>query len=207
MSFKLGHLQRRILHYLALNPNQNMQVIQRSLGIEDKNYPSVRAACKGLTSKDLIQSKEGKSEKQRDIKFWSLTQTGENYLFTNDSFTAQELDIVLDSRAKPEEREELKAIHVELGTELMLKTLKMSAVINALRKGKAPSIDFSRMIVYQGIGADVLTDEERSKVERVFRERVRRIVKSDPILRKRLSNGFRRLANFQREMEKALELE
>jgi len=73
---KFTSLEEKIISYLALTPDKNIQQIQRGLEIEDRNYPSVYNAVLRLKKKEYVKAKKGKSEKNVEINFFKLTPLG-----------------------------------------------------------------------------------------------------------------------------------
>jgi DNA-binding PadR family transcriptional regulator len=69
-------IETEVIKYLALKPKENTQRIQRGIGLEDKNYPTVRKAIKRLEKKSIIKHSKGESEKKVSIKFYQLTPHG-----------------------------------------------------------------------------------------------------------------------------------
>jgi DNA-binding MarR family transcriptional regulator len=77
MTEKITPIEQKIIEYLALNPSQNAQVIQRAIGLEDINYPTVSKALKRMQEeKHWLKSCKGQSERHLTIKFYSLTDFG-----------------------------------------------------------------------------------------------------------------------------------
>ena len=102
MTVRIGRVQKRVIHYLASHPNQNMQVIQRELGIPDRNYTGVRNALITLKENGYVKSKRAFSAKKVKIDFWTLTKKGVAYVMAyGDS------DIILDALKKYEGKMEM----------------------------------------------------------------------------------------------------
>jgi DNA-binding PadR family transcriptional regulator len=72
----LTALEQKIVSYLAEHPNSNIQKIQRGLGKEDRNYPSVYNAVLRLPKKGYVTSKKEKSKKAVIINVYRLTFRG-----------------------------------------------------------------------------------------------------------------------------------
>jgi mannose-6-phosphate isomerase class I len=184
-----------------------MLVIQRSLKIPDKNYPSIRVACKGLEKKDLIRSRKGQSEKKVEIGFWSLTDKGTNCILANDSFETLELDRLIDILFPSEQLGDMKEIHATFGTDLTLKILKAQAMVNELHGNKPQSFDFLRAILYQGLGNTVLTEAETLKVQKFIKEKAKKILDSNPKLKKKLARATRRSMKEMQRVSRQLGLD
>jgi len=76
MAEKPTRIETEIIKYLALNPKDNTQRIQRGIGLKDKNYPTVRKAIRRLQKKYIVQYSTGKSKKKVTIKIYRLTPRG-----------------------------------------------------------------------------------------------------------------------------------
>ena len=75
----LGRLQEDVLYFLAENPDNHKQGIQKGIGHPSDQYGSVLHAVDALEKLGLIISKEGKSKKNVSIKFYYCTEEGVFY--------------------------------------------------------------------------------------------------------------------------------
>jgi hypothetical protein len=77
MAEKITPIENKIITYLSLNPDRNLQQIQRGIGLDDRNYPTVKNAMERLlTKKRFVQYKKGLSEKKIEIKIFRLNTRG-----------------------------------------------------------------------------------------------------------------------------------
>jgi DNA-binding PadR family transcriptional regulator len=82
---KLGSLQEKALYFLAENPRNHKQAIQKGIGYPDDQYGSVSNAVDALEKLKFITYKKGMSEKSVEIKFYSCTEEGVVYSLANNS--------------------------------------------------------------------------------------------------------------------------
>jgi len=158
---KIGKLEKRILRYTALHSRQNTQVIQRSLGIPDRNYGAVLNACGRLRSKGLLEYETARSVKNVEMKLWFLTPKGENHvLLSNPDFSTEELDSFVENYSEGiETRQRLKDMHKDLGTELALKLLSAWAKLGNLKQKGTDGM--AQLMIVTTFLSDVTKDEAR----------------------------------------------
>jgi DNA-binding PadR family transcriptional regulator len=82
---KLGSLQEKVLFFLAENPRNHKQAIQKGIEYPDDQYGSVSNAVDALEKLKFITYKKGMSEKKVEIKFYSCTEEGVTYSLANNS--------------------------------------------------------------------------------------------------------------------------
>lgn len=75
----LGRLQEQVLFFLAENPHNHTQGIQKGIKHPAEQYGSVLKAVKALEKSGCIKSQKGKSKKKVSIKFYSCTEEGAFY--------------------------------------------------------------------------------------------------------------------------------
>lgn len=79
----LGSLQEKVLDYLAENPNQHKQSIQKA--IPSKQYGSILHAVNALEKAGYVESEDTLSEKNVPMKLYSCTDKGIQYALTKAS--------------------------------------------------------------------------------------------------------------------------
>ena len=121
---KVTPIEEKIVSYLALHPRRNIQQIQRGLGIEDRNYPTVRNAMSRLKKKDLVEATQGKSEKKVLVSFFRLSVKGIGYAlaYGNDHVALQVPAIYED--VEPQLKNFVQ-IEQHLSPPIMLKLLRI----------------------------------------------------------------------------------
>jgi len=80
---ELGSLQEKVLLYLAENPNQHKQSIQKAL--PSKQYGAILHAVNSLEKSGYIESVETRSEKNVKMKLYSLSEKGIRYALSKAS--------------------------------------------------------------------------------------------------------------------------
>jgi DNA-binding PadR family transcriptional regulator len=75
----LGTLQEKVLYFLAENPHNHKQAIQKGIEHPDDQYGSVLKAVEALKDSGCIKWKKGKSMKKVSIKFYDCTEEGAFY--------------------------------------------------------------------------------------------------------------------------------
>lgn len=78
---ELGSLQKKVLYFLAENPNSHKQGIQK--GIKSDQYGSIVNVIDPLKENGYIKSKGGISQKRVKIELYSCTEKGVSYVLTN----------------------------------------------------------------------------------------------------------------------------
>jgi hypothetical protein len=76
---ELGTLQEKVVFFLAENPENHKQAIQKGIGHPPDQYASVQKAVANLEKSGYIQSKEVLSQKKVTIKSYSCTELGVFY--------------------------------------------------------------------------------------------------------------------------------
>jgi DNA-binding MarR family transcriptional regulator len=76
---RLGSLQEKTLFFIAENPENNAQAIQKELGYPSPQYPNILKAVKTLEKMGFVKSRKSKSMKKVPIKLYSCTETGVFY--------------------------------------------------------------------------------------------------------------------------------
>jgi DNA-binding PadR family transcriptional regulator len=76
---KLGSLQEKILFFLAENPENHKQGIQRGINHPADQYGSVSRAVDTLETFGFIEAKDAMSQKNVGIKTYSCTESGVFY--------------------------------------------------------------------------------------------------------------------------------
>jgi hypothetical protein len=78
---ELGSLQEKVLFYLAENPENHKQAIQKGIQHPAEQYGSVLKAVDTLEKLGFIESKKMPSQKNVQIKIYSCTDLGVFYTF------------------------------------------------------------------------------------------------------------------------------
>jgi DNA-binding PadR family transcriptional regulator len=73
---KLGTLQEKVLFFLAENPENHKQAIQKGINHPDDQYSSILHAVNALLKIGFIESKKAISQKKQEIKVYSCTELG-----------------------------------------------------------------------------------------------------------------------------------
>ncbi len=76
---ELGSLQKKVLFFLAENPDKHKQAIQQGIRYPPEQYGSVLKAANALENSGYIKSIRVVSEKNVEIKTYSCTDTGVFY--------------------------------------------------------------------------------------------------------------------------------
>lgn len=76
---ELGSLQKKVLFFLAENPDNHKQAIQQGINYPAEQYGSVAKAVTALENSDYIESKEVFSKKGVKIKSYICTELGVFY--------------------------------------------------------------------------------------------------------------------------------
>ena len=170
MALTIGPTQKRVLKYLALNPNQHAQGIQRALGIPDRNYPSVHKALSKLHEQELVEYQEALSNKKVPIKLWRLTEKGISATIAYLDLTAEEITEVFKNYSSSEKHQELLKLMLEtLGPELFKR------FINTYIAVKSQSDVFATLTLFAQLQEELkskkLSPEENERIEK-FLEKV-----------------------------------
>ena len=96
---ELGSLQEKVLFYLAENPDNHKQGIQKGIEHPTEQYGSVKKAVDTLEGLGYIESKEATSQKNVKIKSYNCTESGVFYALTKNS-SANVLKILDAYKAK-----------------------------------------------------------------------------------------------------------
>lgn len=83
---QLGSLQSKILYFLAENPKNHKQAIQKGIRHPPEQYGSVLKAVNSLEKGGYIKSRKGLSKKNRKIKFYGCTEKGVSYTLVNNTY-------------------------------------------------------------------------------------------------------------------------
>jgi DNA-binding PadR family transcriptional regulator len=78
----LGSLQEKVLFFLAENPDNHTQNIQKGIGHPSDQYGSVLKAVRSLERLGYVESQEGTSKKKVSIRIYSCTENGVLYALT-----------------------------------------------------------------------------------------------------------------------------
>jgi DNA-binding PadR family transcriptional regulator len=81
----LGSLQEKVLFFLAENPDNHTQGIQKGIEHKSEQYGSVLKAVKTLQRLGYIESQKGTSKKKVTINLYSCTEKGVLYALTRNS--------------------------------------------------------------------------------------------------------------------------
>jgi DNA-binding PadR family transcriptional regulator len=76
---ELGNLQQKVLFFLAENPDQHKQAIQKGISHPTDQYGSISKAVDSLEELGFIDSKLTKSQKNVEIKLFKCTDEGVLY--------------------------------------------------------------------------------------------------------------------------------
>lgn len=124
----LTKLELDILLHLAMNPERNAQQIQRGIGYEDRNYPSVNNAVKRLRRQGFLKSEKGESQKKLPVDLYSLSSFGLGFIMAEGDENTL-LDVVRKNEKEFPEYEDYDVI---------IRNVKSSTAIKLLRlAGKA----------------------------------------------------------------------
>ncbi|MCW4044763.1 MAG: BlaI/MecI/CopY family transcriptional regulator [Candidatus Bathyarchaeota archaeon] len=127
-------IEKEIIEYLSLNPNQNTQQIQRGLVKADKNYPTVKNALERLEKKNYVETHKGKSKKNLTIKFYKLSPRGVSIAL---GLNREEnlMRTLANYKDAAEAFSLLKQFANYLDTQLSIKLLRQAGLL-AVRQGK-----------------------------------------------------------------------
>jgi DNA-binding PadR family transcriptional regulator len=78
----LGSLQEKVLFFLAENPDNHTQNIQKGIRHPSEQYGSVLKAVKSLERLGYVESQKGTSKKKVPIQIYSCTENGVLYALT-----------------------------------------------------------------------------------------------------------------------------
>ena len=185
---KITSLEENIISYLALHPRRNIQQIQRGLGIQDKNYPTVRNAMPRLEKKGFVEFTQGKSEKKVVIRFYRLTAKGRGYALAYGNS-----QVTLQVPSTYENEEPQLAIFTQISTYLSTSTLlKLLRIVGKgiLQYGKdyLPNQAIAALAIE---GAHLLTEKEYGELKRACAK--------IPEIKARIEKAIRTLSNFSLE--------
>jgi DNA-binding Lrp family transcriptional regulator len=170
MLTRLGKIEQQILKHLALHPRENMQVIQRALGIPEENYPSVRHAMKSLEKLGLVKSEPTISEKHVAISNWLLADDGLLIILKDAAeISREEFDLIFDNYVTDQrQRDFMKMVHAELGTSLMVKFMTGFLAVTSLDKNEKPEMVETVAAVSLMRVMKELSKEDKDRVQKLM---------------------------------------
>jgi DNA-binding PadR family transcriptional regulator len=125
---KLGTLQEKILFFLAENPDNHKQAIQKGINHQPDQYSSILHAVNALKKMGLIESKKATSQKQQEIDVYSCTEIG--LLYTLAENRSPDIPKFLNAcQAKGEIWKSLKGLYQDIGEKQFLILFRQMADI------------------------------------------------------------------------------
>jgi hypothetical protein len=79
---EMGGVMKKVLFYLAENPESCKQKIQRDIHYPDKQYGTISNSVKSLKKQGYIQFKKAKSQKNKEMNNYFCTELGVFYALT-----------------------------------------------------------------------------------------------------------------------------
>lgn len=73
---ELGSLQKKVLYFIAENPDRHKLQIQKGIGYRRERYGSVLNAVKVLESKGLIKTVKTETRRSIEVRYYSCTEEG-----------------------------------------------------------------------------------------------------------------------------------
>ena len=115
----LGTLQEKILFFLAENPDNHKQAIQKGINHPTDQYGSISKAVDALKKMGFIESKKATSKKKQEIDSYSCTELG--LLYTLAKNRSPDVPKILNAcQTKGETWKSLKGLYNDWGPDEFL---------------------------------------------------------------------------------------
>jgi DNA-binding PadR family transcriptional regulator len=125
---KLGPLQEKVLFFLAENPDNHKQAIQKGINHPSDQYGSISKAVDPLLEMGFIESKKATSKKKKEIDVYSCTEIGLLYTLAENR-TLNAPKFLNAYQAKGEIWKTLQDFYNEIGQEQFLLLFRQMADI------------------------------------------------------------------------------
>jgi hypothetical protein len=164
MTEKVTSVEKQIIQYLSLNRKQNTQRIQRGIGLEDKNYPTVRNAIERLKKKKhYVISTKGLSEKNVPINEYQLSTQGVIVALAINSENTL-LKTLENYKMDSETLLLLKQLVSYLSTATAIKILRYAGTFASKYGKKVPEALAGAVTLNGLLGLGELTEKEKKEV-------------------------------------------